>query len=824
MRVWIFVWMISALVAALGAQETSAQETSAADDRVTVSVKLDDARGGGRLQIWAGDFEYQEGEYVLATDGVELKYRSLHLQAELLRVDIASNLLTAEGSIILDEGPRRLIGDTLEYNLAEGTGRFTQATAFVENEYYFTGDVIEQVSDTTFTLDHGTFSACSVEQPEWSLHMGHGKVTLDDYARFKNVRMKLGKVPIFYLPYMLWPTTTDRSSGLLVPQPGFSNRRGWELGLAYYKTLGRSADVTLYTDLTSKAYFGFGTELRYRPSEKSQGLLELYALNDPETESLVGFSDISDTPIGFHAGGAPVDTTLLPEDLRWKLHYFHETKDFWGGFRAIVNINEFSDPTYRQDFERNVNRQTKNFIYSQAYLTRNFGQQSFNILVDQREQINLQRYTVNPDLVDGKPLNGEIELNGSGEERRVGRVIETRRQLPEIEYRLRPTRLGESNIYFNVDGNLHNLYLDSDKQGKSTFSRADLFSSLSLPVSTLPWLSVKLDVGGRATYYTNSIDPLTNKFFGDESNLGLNEKDKAFDRTLGVAGVEVIGPSFSRIFEKKKPGRFAKFKHIIEPRIEYTYRDDFNDPLTPQFLLDENGDPVSDDNGDAVYQEGYDGEVPLFDEIDRFRIQNEAVFSLTNRILAKPSDPEAGGGFEILSFALQLPYSFDPEQPLQVGNAENPDTQEGPVRGIFRFNPSRTTSLKLEARYNTLFSQIQSLSFSGGVKLGRHSLGGSLQTSWVPATGVVRNNQARVFTSLALGKNLSLDANLSFDLEDDAVTNPLQQRYFLKYEGSCYGLQLELRESQFGGTEDRDFRFSFSLKNVGKFLDMNGSI
>ena len=71
---------------------------------------------------------------------------------------------------------------------------------------------------------------------------------------------------------------------------------------------------------------------------------------------------------------------------------------------------------------------------------------------------------------------------------------------------------------------------------------------------------------------------------------------------------------------------------------------------------------------------------------------------------------------------------------------------------------------------------------------------------------------------------LSLDASLSFDLESKTVKNPLQQRYFLSYKGSCYGLRLELRESQFGGIENRDFRFSFTLKNVGTFLDMNGSI
>ncbi len=794
MRVWLILWMITTwMIAALFLAPLAAQETAAADDRITFNVKLDNQQGGGRVEGWAGDFDFQEGEYLIARDSVEIKYRDLRLRADLVRIDAATSLLTAEGSIILDEGPRRLIGDTLEYHLAERTGRLTHATAFVENEYYFTGETIEKLDDETFSLDKGVFTSCNQEVPSWSIHMSHAKITIDDYARIKGARMKLKKVPIFYVPYMLWPTTTERSSGFLVPQPGYSNRRGAELGLAYFQTLGRSVDTTFNVELSSKDYFGFGNEIRYRPSGSTTGSFEAFLINDPEMDELDPLRALDPAILGF-------DPELLPDAARWKVSYHHESNDVWGGFRAAVNFQDFSDPTYRQDFERAVNRQSNSFIYSNAYLSRNFGQQSFNILVDLREQIKTRTY----DPTD-------FGVAGFNEPRRVGEIIEDRRQLPEIEYRLRPTRIGNSSIYFNLDGNLHYLSVDSDRQGKSSYGRADLFTSFSVPVSTLAWLSVKLDVGGRATHYTNTINPATGHFFNDESDTTLDEKDKSLDRTFGVAGVEIVGPSFSKIFEKKKPGRFSKVKHIVEPRIEYVYRDAFDDPRT-----DADGNPIPDD----------DGEVPLFDEIDRFRPANQATFSFINRIMAKPSDPDAGSGFEILSFALEQPYSFDQDRPLQSGTVDGVrlESQAGPLRAILRFNPSRQTSVKAEARYNTLFSNIQSLSLSGGFRAGNHGFGGSLQTGWNVQTGEVQNNQARLFTSLALGPKVKLDASLSFDLEDEDAKNPLQQRYFLSYKGSCYTLQLELRESQFGLIEDRDFRFSFTLKNVGTFIDMNGSL
>ena len=172
------------------------------------------------------------------------------------------------------------------------------------------------------------------------------------------------------------------------------------------------------------------------------------------------------------------------------------------------------------------------------------------------------------------------------------------------------------------------------------------------------------------THYTNSLDPESGRFF---------EQDEALTRTFGTAGAEIVGPSFSRIFEKKKPGRFSKLKHIVEPRFVYGYADDFEDE-------------------DAPIEE----EAPLFDELDSRRLRNETTVSLINRILAKPSDEEEGGAFEIASFEIQQAFSHDGGRFLQRGVDLEGMTQrrrEGPLRAILRFNPSPTTSFKAEGAY-----------------------------------------------------------------------------------------------------------------------------
>ena len=50
--------------------------------------------------------------------------------------------------------------------------------------------------------------------------MSRADITMEEYARVRNARLRFGKLPVFYFPYVLWPATTERTSGWLVPKPG----------------------------------------------------------------------------------------------------------------------------------------------------------------------------------------------------------------------------------------------------------------------------------------------------------------------------------------------------------------------------------------------------------------------------------------------------------------------------------------------------------------------------------------------------------------------------------------------------------------------------
>src|SRR5690606_22543327 len=72
----------------------------------------------------------------------------------------------------------------------------------------------------------------------------------------------------------------DRASGFLTPIIGFSGAKGLRLSGAYFQTLGRSADVTLRTDVYTGRGVGYGIDFRSRANSRSYFDFGFYAVKD----------------------------------------------------------------------------------------------------------------------------------------------------------------------------------------------------------------------------------------------------------------------------------------------------------------------------------------------------------------------------------------------------------------------------------------------------------------------------------------------------------------------------------------------------------------
>ncbi len=241
----------------------------------------------GPLFLMADRIESTAPNVVEASGQVEARQAGQNFFADWLRYDMALNAVDARGHVRLEQPALQVAGDTLKLDLDTYSGEFTEPV------YQFTakpggrGDAerIDFIDKTHFKLQEATYTTCPVDNEDWFL-----KVRDLDLDKTRNVGVArnaslhfLG-VPILYTPWMDFPLSGDRKTGVLAPTIGATERSGFDLLVPYYLNLAPNYDATLYPRLLSKRGMQLGGEFRYLLNH-SQGVNRLeYMPDDREAD------------------------------------------------------------------------------------------------------------------------------------------------------------------------------------------------------------------------------------------------------------------------------------------------------------------------------------------------------------------------------------------------------------------------------------------------------------------------------------------------------------------------------------------------------------
>lgn len=677
---------------------------------------------GGPAKTRFDRIEMVRDQYMILEGNAAIEYQDVEITAHRITYNLKTNDIEAVGNVIVDRGPDRLSADRVILNLDTKTGTFFNARASLQPSIYFSGEVLEKIDDDTFRITNGLFTSCDIDEPDWSFRLKSGVVRMEDYARLKNLSFRASKLPLFWTPYIVWPTKENRAQGLLLPKFGNSEIYGALIGLRYFIPYKEWADATIVADLYSEGYYGLGTDIRYTPDEDTSGRLQMYAVKDPFFE----------------------DTGT--DEFKWKYAYRHTQDNLPGGFRGVIDVRDLSDIDFFRQFEREFELNTISNIYSAAYLTRNATGYSVNLRADRRE------------IVSGSASSQVYE------------------QLPSLEYKVYPNRIGRTPLYFALESSLSNLRSNSDE-----YQRGDAFPTLSMQLRTPAWFAIKPSIGGRYTYYTSSLDPSSGRIVDEE-----------LTRTYGQALVEFIGPSFSRIFDANV-GPFAKIKHVIEPRFRYLYTTDVEDQdLVPRF------DTVDSPS------------LPL--------VRESVEYALVQRLIAKEGGENASAR-EILQFTVKQAVSltdnaFDPNSPTP--------SKYTPWSISLRAVPHNNINFDATASLDDQTNRVSQASVSANLRGRDRYLNLRWFATWaIPGETGIDSSQIQLRAGSPIIPNrLRADVQLSYDSER---SNFLEQRYILGYFGDCWGTRVEYRELAVPAPT-RDYLISVSLRNIGELFDFRGSI
>ena len=431
------------------------------------------------------------------------------------------------------------------------------------------------------------------------------------------------------------------------------------------------------------------------------------------------------------------------ERWQWKTSGSLVADDLAPRTRAVVNWLQFSDLAFFQSYDRDFSLTSTRTVGQKAFVTHSEGPVALNL--------RLERETA---------LYGSTEV-----------VLERK---PVLEARLRPTGLFGNTIF--VEAQTSGGFLRSIRpagQPSGSYGRFDLFPKVSAPLSPLPWLSLNAEAGYRLTGYGASVPA-----------NGTSLSEDPYTRGTALAGLELTGPSFARVFDVKW-GPFTKLKHILEPRVDYQYQ---TDP------------------GDL-------SRTPVFDEVDTILPSHAVRYSLVQRLLGKE---KSGVSREIASLEVGRLHYFE----LPVG-APSTTATDSPLDAILRVNAGPSLNFDARTTWDLKAGLVTSTSVSANLGSAARFLRFSYYDSR-PVGYVTPSTQLRFGGGSAiLPKQLRLDVEANYDIGKGRM---LEWRSLLTWEASCFKILGEYRDLRIGAIPTKDFRIGLSLKNIGSFVDFTGRV
>jgi LPS-assembly protein len=149
-----------------------------------------------------------------------------------------------------DQQADRVTLDDIRYQLISerGNGRAEQAV----------------VQGDDAALFAATYSTCDPRQRPWELRARRVDIDREEgLARLRGAQLRLGEVPVLYIPYAVMPIDDRRRTGFLYPTIGQSETSGIDLRMPYYINLAPNYDATLTPRLLGKRGMMVGGEFRY---------------------------------------------------------------------------------------------------------------------------------------------------------------------------------------------------------------------------------------------------------------------------------------------------------------------------------------------------------------------------------------------------------------------------------------------------------------------------------------------------------------------------------------------------------------------------------
>ncbi|WP_027211683.1 LPS-assembly protein LptD [Burkholderia sp. WSM2232] len=279
----------------------------------------------------------------------EVRRNTVVIKADALHYDQDTDMADAYGQVHVNNNGTTFAGPEAHLRVDSSEG-FMTAPKYRFNVTGGSGSAerVDLLDNERSVFTKGTYTACACsDNPAWYIKGSEFDFDTgaDEGVAYNSVLFFQG-LPVFASPWLSFPLSGERRSGLLPPTFSLSSTNGFELSVPYYFNIAPNRDLTFTPRLISKRGVQLQTSFRYLSPTYSGSITGEFLPND-----------------------------RLTKTNRYAL-YIQHNQNFGNGFGGYIYYNKVSDNTYPEDLSSSVNQfmnGTQLLYQQEAGLTYNNG-------------------------------------------------------------------------------------------------------------------------------------------------------------------------------------------------------------------------------------------------------------------------------------------------------------------------------------------------------------------------------------------------------------------------------------------------------------------
>ncbi|MDL2274962.1 LPS assembly protein LptD [Desulfosarcina sp. OttesenSCG-928-G10] len=498
-------------------------------------------------EIVADSFDYDaKNSTYHATGNVVIEKQATRLTADRVSFNQKDMTAVAFGNVILMAGDDLLTGDRIELDMARETGVLNDGGIFFKDtHFYIRGQDIRKVDKETYQAAKGSITTCDGDTPAWAITGREVNVTVEGYGTVRHATFRVRDVPVFYAPYLIFPVKTKRQTGLLMPEIGFSDRKGFSWEQPLFWAIGDSSDATVTVHHMVERGTKVGAEYRYALTDRSFGAVMADGMIDRRTDR-----GTDDTKKWGYQDDAHTRTNTDRYWLRAKLD-----QELPAGVKAKLDLDIVSDQDYLTEFRSG----RSGFYKTEAYFLDRFGRE----LDTYDENIRTNQLNLNK-IWSHFSFNGNVVWNDNVLKRRWSDDDDTLQQLPTFLFSGTKQSLFGTGLYWDLASEYTYFYREDGERGH----RTDILPRVYLPMKWKNFLSFEPSVGVRQTTWI--MDQWDN-----------DEVDKTSTRQLYDLRLD-LSTELAKVIDVPMES-VDRIRHTIKPRVVYEFIPDEDQSDLPYF-------------------------------------------------------------------------------------------------------------------------------------------------------------------------------------------------------------------------------------------------